>query len=199
MRLARLAAACLAATLTFSAPLAAQDEVAAAAPSRCTAPEYRQFDFWLGEWEVTSNETPAGTNSIVATQGGCVLQENWQGAGPGGITGSSFNIYDRERQAWHQTWVDASGTLLLLDGGVVDDKDQVPELQCGWQSDRRRTLRGRHRPLRVGIHRLWRDLDRSLAAAHQRLKREHKPCLLHRRNERDRGGHIRRRRVHFGL
>ena len=89
--------------LSISPPLAAQDEVTAAAPSRCTAPEYRQFDFWLGEWEVTSNETPAGTNSIVAIQGGCVLQENWQGAGPGGITGSSFNIYDRERQAWHQT------------------------------------------------------------------------------------------------
>jgi hypothetical protein len=106
--------------LSLPAPLAAQDELAASVPSRCVAPEYRQFDFWLGEWKVTSNGTPAGTNSIVATQGGCVLQESWQGAGPGGITGGSFNIYDHERRAWHQTWVDASGTLLLLDGGIVD-------------------------------------------------------------------------------
>lgn len=102
------------------APLAAQEEPPLAPPSQCTSPEYRQFDFWLGEWNVTSNGAPAGTNSIVVIQGGCVLQENWQGAGPGGITGSSFNLYDRERQAWHQTWVDASGTLLLLDGGLVD-------------------------------------------------------------------------------
>jgi hypothetical protein len=117
----RLTPICLfAVLLSLSAPLTAQDEATAAAPSRCASPEYRQFDFWLGEWEVSSNGSPAGTNTIVATQGGCVLQENWQGAGPGGITGSSFNIYDRERRSWHQTWVDASGTLLLLDGGIVD-------------------------------------------------------------------------------
>lgn len=92
----------------------------APAPQRCTAPEHRQFDFWLGEWSVTSNGAPAGTNEIHAIQGGCALQENWQGAGAGGITGTSYNIYDRESELWHQTWVDASGTLLQLDGGLED-------------------------------------------------------------------------------
>jgi len=48
------------------------------------------------------------------------LQENWQGSGAGGISGSSFNIYDRDTRRWHQSWVDANGTLLLLDGGLVD-------------------------------------------------------------------------------
>ena len=110
----------LALLFLVSAPLPAQEEAAAPLVSRCASPEHRQFDFWLGEWNVTSNGSPAGTNRIVLTQGGCVLQENWHGAGPGGITGTSFNIYDRERQVWHQTWVDASGTLLLLDGGIVD-------------------------------------------------------------------------------
>ena len=104
----------------FPAHLPAQEEAPAAPASRCASPEHRQFDFWLGEWDVTSHGTPAGTNHINAIQGGCVLQENWRGAGPGGITGSSFNIYDRERATWHQTWVDSSGTLLLLDGGIVD-------------------------------------------------------------------------------
>lgn len=98
----------------------ADEPVAPAAPSRCEAPEHRQFDFWLGEWNVSSNGQPAGTNSIRATMGGCVLQENWQGAGSGGISGTSFNIYDRERGLWHQTWVDANGTLLQLDGGLSD-------------------------------------------------------------------------------
>lgn len=87
---------------------------------KCEAAEHRQFDFWLGEWNVTSGDQPAGTNRISSIQNGCVLQEHWQGAGAGGITGTSFNIYDRATGLWHQTWVDASGTLLQLDGGIVD-------------------------------------------------------------------------------
>ena len=27
-------------------------------------------------------------------------------------------MYDAARQVWHQTWVDSSGTLLLLEGGL---------------------------------------------------------------------------------
>ena len=89
-------------------------------PSRCGAPEYHQFDFWVGDWNVLSNGLPAGTNSIHPIQCGCSLQENWKGSGAGGITGTSFNIYDRDSGRWHQTWVDASGTLLQLDGGLKD-------------------------------------------------------------------------------
>jgi hypothetical protein len=105
-------------------PLAvfAQQEEAesAAAPAPCSMPEYRQFDFWLGDWNVSSNGKPAGTNSIHRVHGGCALQENWQGAGEGGLSGSSFNIYDRVSGTWHQTWIDSSGTLLQLDGGLAD-------------------------------------------------------------------------------
>lgn len=86
----------------------------------CDAPEYRHFDFWIGDWNVSENGQPAGTNSIRRIHGGCALQENWQGAGAGGIGGSSFNIYDRATANWHQTWVDANGSLLQLDGGLVD-------------------------------------------------------------------------------
>jgi hypothetical protein len=86
----------------------------------CGSKEHRQFDFWIGDWNVTSNGQTAGTNSIHPIHNGCALQENWQGAGAGGISGSSFNIYDRASGHWHQSWVDASGTLLLLDGGLVE-------------------------------------------------------------------------------
>jgi len=86
----------------------------------CDADGYRQFDFWIGNWEVSSGGQPAGTNSIHPVQNGCALQENWQGAGEGGISGTSFNIYDRATGHWHQTWVDSSGTLLQLDGGLVN-------------------------------------------------------------------------------
>lgn len=105
-------------------PLAAAAEEGepptAPAGGPCAAPEYRQFDFWIGDWEVTQGGDQAGTNSIYPVYGGCALKENWQGTGEGGISGSSFNIYDQATQRWHQTWVDSSGSLLLLDGGLVD-------------------------------------------------------------------------------
>ena len=91
-----------------------------APPKPCSSAEYRQFDFWIGDWNVTSNEERVGTNSIHPIHGGCALQENWRGTGVGGISGTSFNIYDQATGRWHQTWVDDSGTLLLLDGGLVD-------------------------------------------------------------------------------
>jgi amino acid transporter len=39
-----------------------------------------------------------------------------------GGTGESFNLYDGAAKRWHQTWVDNGGTLLLLDGGLVDGR-----------------------------------------------------------------------------
>jgi len=100
----------------------APDPAAALAPSPagpCSSAMHRQFDFWIGDWDVSSNDQPAGTNSVTTILNGCALQENWQGAGPGGVSGTSFNIYDQAKDKWHQTWVDSSGTLLELDGGLV--------------------------------------------------------------------------------
>jgi hypothetical protein len=39
-----------------------------------------------------------------------------------GYSGASFNVYDAGRRKWHQTWVDTSGTLLQLDGGLVEGR-----------------------------------------------------------------------------
>lgn len=89
-------------------------------PGACTSAEYRQFDFWIGNWTVSSNGQPAGTNRVHTIHNGCALQENWKGSGAGGIGGTSFNIYDAATGQWHQTWVDGSGTLLQLDGGLVE-------------------------------------------------------------------------------
>ena len=43
--------------------------------------------------------------------------ESWTAQGQ---TGHSFNIYDRTRQQWHQTWVDNSGGLHEYWGGLKD-------------------------------------------------------------------------------
>ena len=86
----------------------------------CSTPEHRQFDFWIGEWDVvTPSGKPAGRNSITREFGGCVLQERWQGAG--GNEGGSFNIYSATSRTWHQTWVDSSGLLLTLTGSFKDN------------------------------------------------------------------------------
>ena len=50
--------------------------------------------------------------------GGCALLESWTGVG--GVTGHSLNIYDATRDVWHQTWVDSSGALLILEGRFAD-------------------------------------------------------------------------------
>jgi hypothetical protein len=90
-------------------------------PAPCTAPEYRQFDFWVGNWDVRDpGGTVVGTNRITREYDGCVVQEHWEAKGPIKQTGSSFNTYSVPGRHWHQTWVDSTGGFLLLDGGLVD-------------------------------------------------------------------------------
>lgn len=102
-----------------STPGAASAQPAATRP--CEGPEYRQFDFWVGDWEVqTPNGGQAGTNRIERILGGCVLQESWVGAR--GMQGMSFNMYSAVDKRWHQTWVDSNGQRLDLAGGLADGK-----------------------------------------------------------------------------
>ena len=90
-----------------------------AAKRPCAAPEFHQFDFWIGTWEVrTPDGKIAGTNRIEPILDGCVLQETWRGAK--GLQGSSLNMYVPSTKQWHQTWMDQQGTLLLLDGSFRD-------------------------------------------------------------------------------
>jgi len=87
--------------------------------SPCSSEEHRQFDFWIGDWEVLDEAGDLqGTNQIEQILGGCALQENWVGAE--GSTGHSFNTFDKNSGRWHQTWVDGNGLLLLLDGGLEE-------------------------------------------------------------------------------
>ena len=85
----------------------------------CSSVMHRQFDFWLGHWTVTAGGQLAGQNHIESLHDGCVLAEHWESA-QGNFSGSSLNMYDAANGQWHQTWVDTSGTLLRLDGGLSD-------------------------------------------------------------------------------
>src|SRR5262245_16207650 len=82
-------------------------------------PEYRQFDFWIGEWDVQAGGQQAGTNSVQLILGKCVVFENWTGAR--GMNGKSFNVYNVAKGKWQQTWVDDRGVVLELTGEFKDN------------------------------------------------------------------------------
>jgi hypothetical protein len=90
------------------------------AQSECS-PEQRQFDFWIGEWEVFDfkSNTPVGQNTIRRVHG-CTLEENWRGTP--GDTGTSFNAYRADQKRWHQVWVNDAGAFLHLEGEFKDGK-----------------------------------------------------------------------------
>jgi hypothetical protein len=99
-------------------------------PPPCGDPVYRQLDFWIGEWNVTGpGNKPAGTSKIERILDGCVILERWTGAK--GLTGQSFNIWDRRDKKWHQTWVDDHGDQQVfagaLDGKVMDYRGESEE------------------------------------------------------------------------
>jgi tetratricopeptide (TPR) repeat protein len=82
-------------------------------------PEYRQFDFWIGDWDVYSQQgQKVGTNRIEKMDNGCVLLENWVGAGGG--PGKSLNYYDHTTKEWVQVWVGGTGNILPARGGIKD-------------------------------------------------------------------------------
>lgn len=72
-------------------------------------PEYRHFDFWLGEWNVYSNGRKAGINKITLAEGGCAIHESYTTAG--NYAGQSINFYDPIDKKWHQHWVGSSGDV----------------------------------------------------------------------------------------
>jgi tetratricopeptide (TPR) repeat protein len=87
-------------------------------------PNYRAFDFWIGEWDVQPTGSPrgplgTGVTSVIERQlDGCVIQENWL---PPAGEGKSFNIYNRATKQWEQYYVDARGTITLYTGTFHDD------------------------------------------------------------------------------
>ena len=83
----------------------------------CNTEEFRHFDFWLGEWDVTSAgaTSPTAENNISAAQDGCVVLEQYRA---GAFTGMSLSFYDATLKKWHQTWMSNAGGSLYLEGGL---------------------------------------------------------------------------------
>jgi hypothetical protein len=84
---------------------------AAKPPTPClNDPDFRRFDFWVGEWDVTTKGgAPVGKSSVQSVSGGCGLLENWTAGN--GATGKSLNTYNGQTKQWMQFWVGQGGGL----------------------------------------------------------------------------------------
>lgn len=83
----------------------------------CSTPEFRQLDFWIGDWdtyEVNDSTKVVARNRVTSILGGCVLREAYEQND--GLVGESYSLWDASRGLWHQSWVTNRGSLLLLNG-----------------------------------------------------------------------------------
>lgn len=85
-------------------------------------PHFREFDFWVGDWDVRPTGQPvvgpAARNTVTLDDNDCVITEHW--SAPSGSMGQSFNIYDRSYGVWRQTWVDNVGGQHDYRGHLID-------------------------------------------------------------------------------
>ena len=82
-------------------------------------PKSRDFDFWIGDWDVVDAKgNKLGQSHVDLELGSCVIHENWKGALGG--NGQSFNVWDAGRKQWFQTWVDDSGGMHQYGGDLKD-------------------------------------------------------------------------------
>lgn len=109
-------------SLALLAPLADAQTPPAAPPPRCEEAVYRQFDFWIGEWDVfNAAGAKVGSSSVTREEAGCLLVERWTSAR--GNNGQSYNFYDAATRKWRQVWV--SPTELTDYSGALNAQGQM--------------------------------------------------------------------------
>jgi len=80
-----------------------------------------QFDFWIGEWDVTTKDGKrAGSSVVESVSGGCALLENWT-SGSGGH-GKSLNAWNPSIRQWQQYWIGQDGAPTEFRSSEFDGK-----------------------------------------------------------------------------
>ena len=77
----------------------------------------REFDFWLGEWDVTWGDGCTGTSSVYCDFDDRVIVESFDGRPSSTIQGMSLSTYDEDAGVWRQCWVDSRGRFTVVSGG----------------------------------------------------------------------------------
>jgi len=73
-------------------------------------PHNREFDFWVGQWNVyqTGTDYQVGMSSIENTSGGCLILENWTAVG-NPDEGKSMNFLNPKTAKWEQHYMGIAG------------------------------------------------------------------------------------------
>jgi len=122
----------IAVMLLLAATSTAVPGQAASPPAPCSSPQAHQFDFWIGDWDVfMPNGKLAGTNRIERIYG-CALHESWKSSS---VEGQSFNVFDPDRGVWHQTWIDSTASLLVIEGGIRDGAMSLSDATLAGKKD----------------------------------------------------------------
>jgi hypothetical protein len=114
-------------------------------PPSCETPEHRQFDFWLGKWDVyrTDTNTLVAHSLIEKLYGGCAVRENWMPIG--GTGGGSLNSWRPGEGKWRQTWTDTGnnwneyvggmdGSLMVLSGKSADAAGKATPVRMTYEA-----------------------------------------------------------------
>jgi hypothetical protein len=78
------------------------------------------FDFWVGEWDVSWGDGKHGTNVVSPLFDGRAILEQFDGRPGIDLCGTSVSVYDGEAARWRQTWVDSERNYLLFEGAFAD-------------------------------------------------------------------------------
>ena len=87
----------------------------------CCSPEYQQFEFWVGDWDVFNEKgEKIGENLVEKLEDNCIINENWKGEKGG--SGKSYNYYDPSDKTWNQLWISNTGNILKLKGNAEENQ-----------------------------------------------------------------------------
>lgn len=81
-----------------------------------------QFDFWIGEWDLTWGEDGKGINIITKPLDSLVIMENFDGTLSSPLQGISVSTFNKRIGKWQQTWVDNQGSYLDFVGEFMEGK-----------------------------------------------------------------------------
>jgi tetratricopeptide (TPR) repeat protein len=82
------------------------------------APEFRQLDYWLGEWDVETQGQKIAQSSIQLSLDDCVVFENYATV-DGAYAGKSFSLWNATAKQWEQQYADTTGNWSHWAGGFT--------------------------------------------------------------------------------
>lgn len=123
--------------------------IALAQSSPCSAPEYHQLDFWIGNWDVYDPGATKPDSHVKVTRilGGCALHEEY--SDDSGHRGESFSMYDAGQKKWRQSWYTNRGKSLELLGGAQGDSIVLEATD--YQSTPQSLVRGTWKPMNGNV------------------------------------------------